>query len=67
MSAEDDFKMKIDWNFFATSHGKGAVDGIGATVKRGIWNAIKSCQIVIKDSTECFEYAKKTIKGISFI
>lgn len=24
------------WSFFATSHGKGAVDGIGGTVKRKV-------------------------------
>ena len=27
-------KLKICWNFFATSHGKGPVDGIGGVVKR---------------------------------
>lgn len=26
--------VKLAWNFSATSHGKGPVDGIGATVKR---------------------------------
>ena len=32
--------VNIQWNFFATSHGKGVVDGIGATVKRLVWNAV---------------------------
>lgn len=27
----------MEWNFFASSHGKGAVDGIGATVKRKVF------------------------------
>ncbi|CAF1620097.1 unnamed protein product, partial [Didymodactylos carnosus] len=26
--------LKLSWNFFATSHGKGVVDAIGGTVKR---------------------------------
>lgn len=26
----------MEWSFFATSHGKGAVDGVGATVKRKV-------------------------------
>lgn len=31
----EDFHIKVvAWNFFATSHGKGACDGIGGTVKR---------------------------------
>ena len=31
---KDDFGLEAEWNFFATSHGKSAVDGIGGTVKR---------------------------------
>ena len=32
---KDDFGIDvIEWNFFATSHGKGPCDGIGGTVKR---------------------------------
>ena len=27
-------KLRICWNFFATSHGKGPVDGIGGVVQR---------------------------------
>ena len=31
---KDDFGMAAEWHFSATSHGKGACDGIGGTVKR---------------------------------
>ena len=31
---EDDFEVKAEWHFSATSHGKGACDGLGGTVKR---------------------------------
>ena len=27
-------RIDLSWHFFATSHGKGVVDGIGGTVKR---------------------------------
>ena len=30
----DKHNVQISWNFSATSHGKGPVDGIGATLKR---------------------------------
>lgn len=30
----DDFKVKPEWHFFATSHGKGPCDGLGGTIKR---------------------------------
>ena len=31
---EEDFGVKAEWHFSATSHGKGACDGLGGTVKR---------------------------------
>lgn len=31
-----DFKIKAEWHFFATSHGKGPCDGVGGTIK---WQA----------------------------
>lgn len=31
---EQDFKIKAEWSFFATSHGKSECDVIGGTVKR---------------------------------
>ena len=35
-------------NFFATGHGKGAVDGIGGTLKRDVHTAALAKNIVIK-------------------
>ncbi|XP_047123312.1 uncharacterized protein LOC124806436 [Hydra vulgaris] len=34
--------LEICWSFFATSLGKGAVDGIGGEIKRMIWTIVKS-------------------------
>ena len=31
---QNDFSMKTQWNFFATSHGKSSCDGIGSKLKR---------------------------------
>jgi hypothetical protein len=42
-----DHDLKLSWNFFATSHGKGVVDAIGGTVKRMVWQEImakKQCR-----------------------
>ena len=33
------YGIKSEWNFFATSHGKSACDGIGGTVKRSVARA----------------------------
>ena len=34
--------MKISWHFFANSHGKGVVDGLGGTVKRTVWRYVRA-------------------------
>ena len=34
--------IDIKWNFSATSHGKGPVDGVGTAVKREAWNKIRN-------------------------
>ena len=41
------YKLLIYWNFFATSHGKGPVDGIGGAVKRYGWSAVKARKHVV--------------------
>jgi len=45
---EQDFGIKVEWNFFATSHGKSAGDGIGGTVNREA--AKKSLQATLTGS-----------------
>lgn len=37
----DEYGLQLQWNFFSSSHGKGAVDGIGAIVKRHVWMSVK--------------------------
>ncbi|CAF2099607.1 unnamed protein product [Rotaria magnacalcarata] len=37
-------KIELSWHYFATSHGKGVVDGLGATVKRLAYSAILAGQ-----------------------
>ena len=36
------FGFSIEWNFFESYHGKGAVDAIGGQVKLMAWMVIKS-------------------------
>lgn len=40
----------INWHYFATSHGKGAVDGIGGTIKCHAWKKIKSNKCCITNA-----------------
>lgn len=54
---ETRFHLKIIWNFFATSHGKGPVDGIGGTVKRQVATRVYQRRAVVKDAESFFKCA----------
>ncbi|XP_037050033.1 uncharacterized protein LOC119085183 isoform X2 [Bradysia coprophila] len=63
------FKIKIIWNFFATSHGKGCVDGIGAVVKNRVKRIVKSRKAIVncaQDFVDSFNSEPSTIELIHF-
>ena len=41
----------IHWNYFATFHGKGPVDGIGGAVKRHVWEVVKSRKCIVTNAS----------------
>ena len=43
------------WNFFESYHGKGAHDGVGATLKRFVWQHILSGRKVVKNQRDFFK------------
>lgn len=57
----------LDWSFFATSHGKGPVDGIGATVKRAVWRRIMQRKVVINTAQEFAHVASESCPNISVL
>ena len=63
---EADFGIKAQWNFFATSHGKNACDGIGGTLKRSVSRA--SLQRPYTDQIltglDFFNYCQEHIQSI---
>ena len=44
------FPQHIVWNFFATSHGKGPVDGIGGCTKRSVSAEVMSGRVEVRTS-----------------
>ncbi len=46
------YQCDASWHFFATSHGKGIVDGIGGTVKRVVWKECMTGHVI--DTAEDF-------------
>ena len=55
-SWEKEFNFILKWNFFSTSHGKGAVDGIGCTVKRSAWREVRNGHVHV-NTAEQYSYA----------
>jgi hypothetical protein len=55
--------VNIQWNYFATSHGKGAVDGIGGTMKRNIWNAVSSRKAPVVVDAQSFYEVSSMLKS----
>ena len=66
---EEDFNLKANWTFFATSHGKSPYDGIGGTVKR--LTARDSLQRPFSDQIldvpSTFKFCKESTKNITFV
>ena len=55
-------QLTFKWNFFATSHGKGPVNGIGGSVKRDVWMQVKNEK---QSSQMLFVAAASELKNVS--
>ena len=65
----EDFGIEAEWNFFATSHGKNACDGIGGTVKRYLTKAslMRTVDHQILSPKAVFDYCSEHLsKNIIF-
>lgn len=61
---EQDHNLKLTWNFFATSHGKGVVDRIGGTVKRTVWRNIRAGKVFVSTPEEYASIASALISNV---
>ncbi|KAK0169394.1 hypothetical protein PV328_012113 [Microctonus aethiopoides] len=64
---EEDFQIKAEWNFFATSHGKGPSDGLGGTIKRlaSRANLQLPTEQQIQTPEELCKWAQNHVQGIT--
>lgn len=51
--------LKLTWNYFATSHGKGTVDGIGGAVKGSVWRRILANNEIVDSAKKFVSVAKQ--------
>jgi hypothetical protein len=59
LNLERDYKIKIQWNFFATSHGKSPCDGIGGNIKRMVNDRTRTQNLMIQCASQFVEEANK--------
>ena len=59
--------IQISWNFSATSHGKGPVDGIGGCLKRSATEKVKTRQCVINDAKDFVHAVEGSKVAVTFI
>ena len=52
---QEKHRLKIFWNFFATSHGKGPVDGFGGVVKRMATQKVIQRKVNISDNGSFYD------------
>lgn len=61
---EKKFKFKIIWNYFATAHGKGCIDGFGAVAKHRVRRMVLSRKAIVncaKDFVTAFNMEESSI------
>ena len=54
--------MEVFWNYLATRHGKGAVDGVGGTIKQVVREAVVTRKAIIKDVVSVFNAVNEKAK-----
>lgn len=59
--------ISINWHFTATSHGKGAVDGVGGCLKRRLQEDLKARKVDPTSIEELANYAAKVCPNISIL
>jgi len=63
--SEDLFGVKMTWDFFAPGHGKGAVDGVGGTVKRAVYQRVLTRHAQVYTAKDFHQCITENIRGIS--
>lgn len=60
---DDVYGIESSWSFFATSHGKGSVDGIGGLIKHQVFTACKTGAFILYAQSFATEAKKHTTKS----
>ena len=59
---QTDFGFSVERHFYGSRHGKGPSDGAGAVVKSSVRRAVNGEKVIVNNSKDFFECAKKMTK-----
>ena len=59
-----EYELILSWHYFATSHNKGVVDGIGSNIKRLVWQQILTKMDKCDNAADFVNIAKAKTKAI---
>ena len=57
--------LNVTWNYFASHHGKGPVDGVGGTIKSTVFSDVRAGKVVVNSAKEFATYADSRVISIS--
>lgn len=63
----EDCDLLLNWHFFCTSHGKGAVDGVGGMLKHHVWQKVKSRRAFVTDCASFIKCAQSVTSKVNLI
>ena len=70
LCSQKKFQGKVSWKYFATSHGKDVVDGIGGSakslVRKRVMNQGKNA-VIVQNSADFYKVAKDDMKGVTVL
>lgn len=58
-------EYNIEWHYFQANHGKGAVDGIGGTIKNSVFRRVLSKEVVISGPEHFATFADSILPSIN--
>ena len=67
MNMSKKHNVKLSWNFSATSHGKGPVNGVGATLKRHAMEKVQTSKVTINNVNEFYQAVRDSNIKVTLI
>ena len=62
-----DRDIELEWDYFESNQGKGAVDSIGGCAKQKVFKHVRSFKVVLSNAEEFASYANKVVEVIDII